>query len=233
MSLTELAREFGTDKWGRHRYTPHYEQHLRHLKTKRFTLLEIGIGGNVKEGVGGASLRMWKWYFPQAQIVGLDLYDKSFVDAPRIRTYMGSQADADVLERIVEKEGVPLVVIDDGSHRPPHVLETFRILFPMLPNGAIYVIEDTHTSYWPRWGGDTDRDSKTTTMGLVKQLVDGLNYEEFLDEDYQPTYTDENVVGVHCYHNLIFIEKGSNHEGSPAAPKERLIWKEAQAAREQ
>ena len=32
MSLTELAEEFGTDKWGVHRYTPHYERHLQHLR---------------------------------------------------------------------------------------------------------------------------------------------------------------------------------------------------------
>ncbi|MBO0748522.1 MAG: hypothetical protein J2O47_09220, partial [Acidimicrobiaceae bacterium] len=206
-----------------HWYTPHYERHLKHLKGRRFTLLEIGIGGNARPKQGGASLRMWKWYFPKAQIVGLDVQDKSFVDAPRIRTYRGSQADPEVLKRIVEEEGPLQVVIDDGSHRPHHVLETFRVLFPLLPDGAIYVIEDTHTSYWPRWGGDINRDSKNTTMGLVKQLVDGLNYEEFLDKDYQPTYTDMHVVGVHCYHNLIFIEKGMNREGSRAAVGERLL----------
>jgi len=223
MSLTELAEEFGTDKWGGHWYTPHYERHLGHLKRERFTLLEIGIGGSVKPGKGGWSLRMWKWYFPKARIVGLDLYDKSFVDAPRIRTYQGSQDDPAVLRRILQEEGAPLVAIDDGSHRSEHVLETFRILFPLLPAGATYVIEDTQTSYWPRLGGDRDRESKTTTMGMVKQMVDGLNYEEFLDEDYEPTYSDTNVVAVHCYHNLVFIEKGSNMEGSNPAKKERLL----------
>ncbi|UUZ57759.1 hypothetical protein [Nocardioides sp. B-3] len=27
LDLTELAVEFGTDKWGVHRYTPHYQRH--------------------------------------------------------------------------------------------------------------------------------------------------------------------------------------------------------------
>src|SRR3954454_15159557 len=71
-SLTALAEQFGTDKWGRHRYTPHYEKHLRHLRQRSFALLEIGIGGYARERQGGASLRMWKAYFPAAQIVGLD-----------------------------------------------------------------------------------------------------------------------------------------------------------------
>lgn len=214
MDLTGLAQEFGTDKWGAHRYTPHYQRHLARFRDRRFTLLEIGIGGADKPDVGGESLRMWKWFFPQAEVVGLDIFDKSFVDEPRVHTYQGSQVDPGVLERIIEERGAPLVVIDDGSHRPEHVRETFRLLFPLLPDGAVYAIEDIQTSYWPQWHGSLDRDSKETSMGLVKQLVDGLNYEEFLDEDYQPSYTDTHVVGVHCYHNLVFIEKGDNREGT-------------------
>lgn len=226
MDLTELAQEFGTDKWGAHRYTPHYERHLRHLRGREFTLLEIGIGGAAHEGVGGASLKMWKWFFPKARIVGLDIFDKSFVDGRRIKSYQGSQTDAEVLNRIVAENGAPLVVIDDGSHQSTHVRETFRLLFPLLPDGAIYAIEDTQTSYWPQWDGSADRHARTTTMALVKDLVDGLNYEEFLDEDYQPSYSDLHVVGVHCYHNLIFIEKGRNEEGTSKVATLRRVARE-------
>ncbi len=221
MSLTELAQEFRTDKWGSHYYTPHYERHLKHLKRQRFTLLEIGIGGYAREGKGGASLRMWKHFFPRAQIVGLDIEDKSFVDRQRIVSYQGSQTDEALLRKIVDEHGPLQVVIDDGSHRPQHIRETFRILFPLLPDGAIYAIEDTQTSYWPTWGGSLDRQDPSTTMALVKDLVDGLNYEEFLDRDYQPTYADRNVVAVHCYHNLVIIEKAPNREGSRGADKLR------------
>ncbi|WP_341927808.1 CmcI family methyltransferase [Nocardioides psychrotolerans] len=215
MSLTELAQHFGTDKHGLHFYTAHYQRHLEHLRGERFTLLEIGIGGYVRQGRGGASLRMWKFFFPKAQVIGLDIEDKSFVRAPRIDTYQGSQVDPEVLERIVaEKKGPLRVVIDDGSHRPEHIRETFRILFPLLEDGGIYAIEDTQTSYWPEWGGSEDRHDPTTTMALVKDLVDGLNHEEYVDESYVPTYADLHVVAVHCYHNLVFIEKGSNTEGT-------------------
>jgi len=214
MSLTELADHFGTDKTGLHFYTPHYERHLGHLRKERFTLLEIGIGGYVRDGKGGASLRMWKYFFPNALVVGLDIEDKSFVRAPRIDTYQGSQDDAALLHRIVEEKGPVKIVVDDGSHRPEHIRETFKVLFPLLENGGIYAIEDTQTSYWPEWGGSEDPHDPTTTMALVKDLVDGLNYEEYVDESYEPTYTDLNVVAVHCYHNLVFIEKGRNVEGT-------------------
>lgn len=214
-TLTALAQQFGTDKWSAyHRYTPHYERHLGHLRDEEMTFLEIGIGGYSREGQGGASLRMWKAFFPKARIIGLDIHDKSFVDEERITSYRGSQVDPAILHRIIEEQGVPQVVIDDGSHRPEHIRDTFGILFPLLPSGAIYAIEDTQTSYWPEWGGSEDRNDPNTSMGLVKSLVDGLNYEEFVDEPYEPSYTDLNVVGVHCYHNLVFIEKGENKEGT-------------------
>jgi len=213
-SLTEIARSFGTDKAGIHHYTPHYSRHLGHLRGEAFTMLEIGIGGYDRESQGGASLRMWKEFFPEAQILGLDIEDKSFVDEARIRSFQGDQTDEALLRRIEAEHGPLVVVIDDGSHRPEHIRETFRILFPRLPEGGIYAIEDTQTSYWPEWGGSEDRSDAGTTMALVKDLVDGLNYEEYVDESYAPSYTDLNVVAVHCYHNLVFIEKGENREGT-------------------
>lgn len=214
MDLTQLAKHFRTDKAGKHHYTQHYERHLRHLKSEKFTLLEIGIGGYARERKGGASLKMWKHYFRRAQIIGLDIEDKSFVDAPRIQTYQGSQVDADLLQRIMRECDRVRVIVDDGSHRPEHIRETFGILFPLLDDDGIYIIEDTQTSYWPRFGGSTDVHSRETTMALAKDLLDGLNHEEFEDPDYVPTYADRHVVAVHAYHNLVIIEKGLNNEGS-------------------
>lgn len=214
-SLTDLAIAHGTDKWGtNHFYTPHYENHLRHLRNERFTLVELGIGGYEHEDRGGASLRMWRDFFPRARIVGLDIVDKTFVADDRIFPYVGSQVDPKVLNRIFSDFKDITVVVDDGSHQPDHVRESFRLIFDRLPSGAIYIIEDTQTSYWPAWGGKVDRRDPSTSMGMVKDLVDGLNYEEFLDEDYVPSSWDTTVTAVHCYHNAVVIEKGENREGS-------------------
>ena len=213
-SLTEIAQRTGTDKWGVHYYTRHYERHLGHLRDEAFLLLEIGVGGYARSGQGGASLRMWRRYFRQAQVVGLDIEDKSFLDRPRMTTVQGDQTDPAVLASIIDRFGAPLVVIDDGSHRPVDIISTFETLFPLLPDGAFYAIEDTQTSYWPEFGGSEDRDSPETTMAFVKRLLDGLNHEEFLEHGYEPSYTDTHVRAVHCYHNLVILEKGTNREGS-------------------
>jgi hypothetical protein len=214
MTLTELAQEFGSDKWGVHRYTPHYERHFAPFRDREMLVVELGIGGYARERQGGASLRMWKWFFPRAQVVGIDIQDKSFVDEERITSFQGSQTDRGLLRRVVKRFGAPTIVIDDGSHRSPHVRKSFRLLFPMLADGGLYVIEDIQTSYWPQWKGSLDLDDESTSMAMVKALLDGLNHEEFLVEPYEPSYTDRHVVAVHCYHNLVIIEKGDNREGS-------------------
>jgi len=226
MDLTELAQEFGSDKWGVHRYTPHYERHFAPWRDQEIVLLELGIGGYARERQGGASLRMWKWFFPHAQVVGLDIEDKSFVDEDRITSVQGSQTNGRLLRRICARFGEPTIVIDDGSHRPPHVIKSFQVLFPLLADGGLYVIEDIQTSYWPQWKGSLDRDDPSTSMAMVKRLVDGLNFEEFLDDDYVPTYTDLNIRAVHCYHNLVVIEKGDNREGSNKRETNRTWYAE-------
>lgn len=219
--LPSLASHFGTDKWGVHRYASHYESHFAKYKNDAFTLLEIGIGGYARENLGGASLRMWKAFFPRAQIIGLDIEDKSFVDEPRITTYQGSQVDEPLLRRIVGDANNLRIVVDDGSHRPEHIRQTFNAIFPLLPSGSLYAIEDTQTSYWPRYGGSLDLDDPNSTMGLVKRLVDGLNYEEWQDEDNVATDVDRNITSVHCYHNMVVIEKGANDEGTRRGARER------------
>jgi demethylmacrocin O-methyltransferase len=229
MSLTQLALEFGSDKWGVHRYTPHYERHFAPLRDREMVVLELGIGGYAREGQGGASLRMWKWFFPRAQVIGVDISDKSFVNEPRIRAFQGSQTDRRLMRRIVARFGPPTIVIDDGSHRSPHVIKSFQILFPMLADGGLYVIEDTQTSYWPEFKGNLDPEASDTSMAMVKRLLDGLNHEEFLDEAYEPSYTDLHVVAVHCYHNLVVIEKGDNREGTNKRIANRR-WYAARAA---
>lgn len=226
MNLTALAEEFGSDKWGVHRYTPHYEHHFASLRDEAILVLELGIGGYARGKQGGASLRMWKWFFPRAQVVGVDIEDKSFVDQARITSYRGSQTDGALMERIVREHGAPTIVIDDGSHRPQDVVDSFGILFPMVAEGGIYVIEDIQTSYWPQWGGSLDADDPGTSMALVRRLLDGLNHEEFLDLDYQPSYTDQQIVAVHCYHNLVLVQKGQNQEGSNKREANRRWYRE-------
>lgn len=216
-SLTRLAQKHKTDKWGTHRYTVHYEASLKHLRNKHFTFMEIGVGGFTNTSRGGESLRMWKEYFPNATIVGLDIVDKTEFAEERIHIYQGDQSDPEFLRGVAARYPDLLVVVDDGSHVPAHVRASFEILFPLLPENGIYCIEDLQTSYWPDWGGEVDPRATSTSMAMIKDLLDGLNYEELLVEGYEPTYTDRNVKAVHAWHNMVVLEKGPNAEGTNKA----------------
>lgn len=214
-NLPKLASIYGSDKWGSHYYALHYERHFRHWRRKKMTLLEIGIGGYEDPQAGGCSLRMWRRYFPNAQIIGLDYFDKSPHAEKRIRIYQGDQADENRLRQIVEEVGRPDIIIDDGSHENRHVRKSFEILFPLLADDGIYAIEDTQTSYWPVAGGSSaDLLQAPTSMCMLKGFADGLNHEEFIKPGYLPSYEDRHITALHFYHNLVFVQKGRNQEGS-------------------
>jgi len=219
-NLKELAIIYGSDKWNPHWYTPHYQRRFQSLRKKRLNILEIGVGEYGKPNKGGASLRMWKRYFPYSRIYSIDIYDKSALQEDRIAIFRGNQADEKFLKDIYQQIGSLDIVIDDGSHVNSHVITSFKALFPLLNDNGIYVVEDTQTSYWPKYGkeqygGDSDNlNNPTTIMGFFKSLSDGLNHAEFIRPGYSPNYFDKHIVSMHFYHNLIFIYKGHNDEGS-------------------
>jgi hypothetical protein len=211
-NLKMLATVYMSDKWNTHWYAPHYEDHFRHLRHKKINILEIGIGGYDNPRRGGGSLRMWRTFFRRGRVHGVDIYDKSAHDGRRIKTFQGSQRDPVFLQSLVNEIGKIDIIIDDGSHQNEHVLFTFHHMFPHLADNGVYVVEDTQTSYWPDYGGETvERNSQQTIMGFFKSLIDGLNWVEFKGE-YSPNYFDLNIKSVAFYHNLIFISKGSSQD---------------------
>jgi hypothetical protein len=210
--LVRLAKAFGSDKEGAHHYAAHYQHHFNPLRKRRLNILEIGIGGYEQPDRGGKSLRMWKAFFPNSRIFGIDIYDKSPHDEDRIKTFQGSQVDETFLRDVINKIGEVDIIIDDGSHLNAHVIKSFNILFPLLNPGGIYAVEDLQTSYWEeargkQWDGSTDLNAPHTSMNFFKRLVDGLNHTEFMLEDYQPTYFDQHIAAMHFYHNLVFVYK--------------------------
>lgn len=214
-NLKTLSLIYGSDKWGNHWYAQHYETHLASLRKKKLNILEIGIGGYDNPKDGGCSLRMWRTYFPKSRIFGIDIYDKSCHDERRIKTFKGSQIDDDFLESVLQEIGDIDIIIDDGSHINEHILHTFKFLFPKLNQHGLYIIEDLQTSYWSSYGGLTDNlNSTDTAMGFLKSLIDGLNYVEYRVENYEATYYDKNIIAIHFYHNIAFIQKGLNTEKS-------------------
>lgn len=210
--LNRLALIYGTDKWGSHWYTQHYERYFKPLRSRRLNVLEIGVGGYDVPSEGARSLRMWKAYFSKSRIVGIDIEDKTAWRERRIDIRQCDQTDGYALRKLSEEYGGFDIVIDDGSHINQHVIATFEMLFPLLRPNGIYAVEDTQTACWPTWGGGVE--SPASSIAFFKRLVDGLNHSEYPISGYRPTYFDENIAEISFFHNLVIIRKGRNDEPS-------------------
>jgi hypothetical protein len=206
MTLDDLAIKHGADKSTiTHGYTPIYERFFQPLRNKELSLIEIGFGGYHFPERGGAGARMWADYFHRGKIVTLDLYDKHPLNHERIKFYKGAQDDSTFLRNVVEIEGAPDIIVDDGSHISPLTIESFRILFPMLKPGGWYVIEDLHASYWdvPATDGTDFKggiNNPNAILNFLKALVDSLNYKDC-------PVPNQNIHGIHFFEKIVFIQK--------------------------
>jgi len=143
-TLVELGVKNKTDKVG-HNYLNHYEERFKPIREERFTLLELGI-------MRGSSLRMWRDFFPLANIVGVDITKESMLKGEeRIQCYQGDQGNKSFLEEVAKVEGPLTLVIDDGSHRGWHHVESFKALWPFVNPGGWYCIEDAFSIFHKSW----------------------------------------------------------------------------------
>jgi hypothetical protein len=222
-NLEKLALLYGSDKAGSHHYIKHYETYFKKFKKRKINLLEIGVGGYKHADQGGASLRMWKKYFRNGKIFAIDIYDKTPLNENRINIFKGNQTNRTFLKDVVDSIGQIDLIIDDGSHVNDHIIKSFQFLFPYLKNGGVYVIEDVQTSYWPSFGGNSNNlNDPTTAMNYFKKLTDSINFQELMINNYEPTYFDKHIVGIHFYHNMIFVFKDENNEVSNFLVENRI-----------
>jgi len=141
LSLHEIGIKSGTDKAGTHFYMDNYEKYLSPLQYNNITLLEIGVGN-------GSSIKMWREYFANGRVVGID----NNPGCAGEDIFIGSQVDKLFLNHVLKNTGCPYIIIDDGSHYGPYTIETFKYLFPKMAQGGYYVVEDTACFYDKTYG---------------------------------------------------------------------------------
>lgn len=140
MNLTDLANKYKTDKGTEYSrgsgplgYTAFYQQLFEARRLEPLTLLEIGVAQ-------GGSLRMWREYFPNAVIVGIDIRPEPVEGCTVVYC---NQNNAEGLRALAEEHGPFDIVLDDGSHKTKDQQASFTTLFPdHVCEGGLYVIED-------------------------------------------------------------------------------------------
>jgi Methyltransferase domain len=186
-------------------YLSIYVKHLAPFRNKPVRLLEIGV-------FKGGSMRLWRQYFgPEAIIFGIDINPEcAAFDGQDAQVRIGSQDDPVFLDRVVSEMGALNIVIDDGSHVSPHQVASFKLLFPRLNHGGIYICEDLHSNYWRGgWQGGYRRSS--TFIETCKRLVDDM-HSDFHSRGSSPISTE--IAGIHFYNSMVVIEKGMRERSS-------------------
>ena len=161
--LSELADKYKSDKgtlsenflkhpWPSHNYTIVYENLYRTTKEQVRSVFEMGIGTSnpnlesnmTIDGVPGASLLMWREYFPNAKIFGGDIDKECMVKEERIQTHIVDQTDKTACKDMFQMIGIHEfdLIIDDGLHTFEAGTTFFEIAIEFLSQQGNYIIED-------------------------------------------------------------------------------------------
>jgi methyltransferase family protein len=206
--LEELEAKYGADKKV-HGYMPYYTQHLPRKGVQR--MLEIGC-------FKGASLRMWRELYPEAEIHTIDLFADPVnqVSVEQMRSegficHQGDQSDRHLLKRIDSKFDL---IIDDGSHNSDHQQISFMKLFSRnLTEGGLYVVEDLHCCKNPfYWHDERIKGVEDTMLGsLLDFSITGTIRNGYTMSTRLPMVTDKidaSISSVDLYNdNIAFIRK--------------------------
>lgn len=156
-----------SDKW--EQYLPIYSAEIGSLiaNGEPINLLEIGIQN-------GGSLEIWSKYLPPgSRIIGVDIDPacEKLTFPENVEFILGDACNQATFDRLPIREFD--VIIDDGSHKPRDIIETFALLIDSLKPGGKYIIEDMETSYDPEYGGGFRHPS--STVEWAKGFIDALN----------------------------------------------------------
>ena len=142
-----------------HTYTRIYADLFSGIKEEKLTIFECGIGTNNPSfqssmgvnGKPGASLRVWRDYFPKSIIYGADIDSSILFSEDRIFTGYMDQTNPESIKSFWKKYDIyPNIIIDDGLHTFAAGMTLFKNSFDRLAPGGVYIIEDI-------WVPDLDR----------------------------------------------------------------------------
>jgi len=117
--LSMLCEKYGTDKgeirsdghpypWPSHTYADFIKRHFAHCREYVRNIFECGVGTNNPSlpstmgpcGRPGASLKMWREYFPNANIYGADIDETILFQDERIATFPLDQTKPESISRL-------------------------------------------------------------------------------------------------------------------------------------
>jgi hypothetical protein len=142
-TVEDIFLRFNTDKNKKfHNYSRQYEKLFQDFRDKPIKYLELGV-------FRGESIKAMREVFKNAVcIVGIDI-DVSTKKYENINNNIfvevGNATDVDFIKKINKQYGPFDIILDDASHTNHDVIKSFEVLFPLLSDDGIYIVEDTIT----------------------------------------------------------------------------------------
>lgn len=193
-TLMDLWEKYAcdSDKGSCHSYIEVYDDLFTSFRNKEINFLEIGI-------FHGASLNMWRRYFTEAIIYGLDINPHILMDKvahyneqqvyPILREDAYTFSMIDKLSALTDNEGFDLIV-DDGSHIEEHQIFVLQEYGKLLRPGGVMVIEDIQLL------------APNGHSGLLDNLIDSMNDVEY---DYSEYKTIDRRPVKGRYDDILFV----------------------------
>lgn len=140
-SLDTIFNKYDTDKNSKfHHYTRQYSALLDPYRDKPIKYLEIGV-------FKGGSVKAMREAFPKATcIVGVDINASCKIhedNKQNLFIEIGDATDIRFMSYVMERYGPFDIILDDGSHTNKDVILSFEMLFPLLNDNGLYIVEDT------------------------------------------------------------------------------------------
>jgi len=182
-------------------YLEIYDRLLSPLQGEDLSFLEIGI-------YKGGSMPMWQGFFgPGASLTFLDIDPACLkLKLPGTAVEIGDQSDPEFLNRVGQAHGPFDLIVDDGGHKMHQQINSFRHLWPNLRDRGLYIVEDTHTSYWPGFGGGFR--APESFVEFAKDLIDRMHSWYTEDDKGFPLHPmAREIGGIRFHDSMVIIEK--------------------------
>jgi cephalosporin hydroxylase len=186
-------------KWDH--YFDIYEKYFSQYRGKPVNMLEIGISH-------GGSLQLWKKYFgAHVHVYAIDINpDCKKLQEENTTIFIGSQTDKEFLQQVSDQIPAVDFIIDDGGHTMEQQIVSFEMLYMKVKEGGVYIVEDTHTSYWDQFHGGLRNPG--TFIEKSKGLVDSLYDHHVMDKSQiRIDEITQHINGIAFYDSMVVFEK--------------------------
>jgi len=186
-------------KWDH--YFEVYERYFSKYRGQKLNILEIGISH-------GGSIQLWKKYFGKdVQIFAIDINPEcEKLKQENTTIFIGSQSDPAFLTEVKKKIPMMDIIIDDGGHTMDQQKISFEHLYSKVKDGGIYLIEDTHTSYWHQFHGGYK--NPNSFIEYSKNMIDSL-YDEHVENATKIKINDitKSINCISFFDSVVVFEK--------------------------